>query len=126
VIPLAPAAAAILEAVPRLSDTLVFVGFSSWSYAKKALDAAAPLATAWVVHDLRRSCGTHWREQLGADPHLCELALNHISGSRGGVAGIYDRSERLAERHRLVERWGDLVLHAAGEAVPPATVVNLR
>jgi hypothetical protein len=80
----------------------------------------------WTIHDIRRSVATGLREHLSGDTHLVELAINHVSGSRGGVAGTYDRSERMSERRRLLERWAELVLHAAGEPVEGAQVVHLR
>jgi integrase len=108
-VPLAPAAVAILETVPRINDLLVFPGFASWSYAKKALDALVPLSSPWVIHDIRRSVATGLREHVGTDVHLAELILNHVGGTRGGVAGVYDRSERLAERRRALERWAEQI-----------------
>jgi hypothetical protein len=43
------------------------------------------------------------------------------------VAGTYDRSQRLAERRDLLERWADLILEAAGEPAPviPVNVVSI-
>jgi integrase len=125
-VPLVPAAVEVLKAVPRLSDVLVFVSLGSWSRPKRALDGLVGLKAPWVIHDLRRSVATGLREHVGADTHLVELIINHASGSRGGVAGVYDRSERLAERRRALERWADLVLRAAGEPVADAEVVQLR
>jgi integrase len=122
VVPLAPAAVAILQAVPRISDQLVFVGIGSWSWPKTRLDELVKLGQPWVLHDIRRSVATGLREHVGADPHLVELIINHVSGTRGGVAGIYDRSERLAERRRALERWAELV---TGETAG-AEVVRLR
>jgi len=118
-IPLAPAAVAVLEATPRISSVVAFPGFASWSHAKKAFDALAPLRQPWVIHDIRRSVATGLREHCGADVHVVELILNHVSGSRGGVAGVYDRSERLVERRRVLERWAELVTGEAarGEVV---------
>jgi hypothetical protein len=37
--------------------------------------------------------------------------VNHISGTRAGVAGTYNRSELLAERRAALERWA---AHIAG------------
>jgi len=43
VIPLPPAAVAILAGVPRKSTARVFSGFRSWSWAKSKLDDLVPL-----------------------------------------------------------------------------------
>jgi integrase len=121
VVPLAPAAVEVLEATLRVNDTLTFVGFGGWSWAKKALDAKVALPH-WTIHDIRRSVATGLREHLAVDTHLAELIINHAGGSRGGVAGVYDRSERLAERRRALERWAELV---TGEGAD-AKIMNLR
>ena len=86
---------------------------------KARLGVLVPLAP-WTIHDIRRSAATGWREHLQADPHLCELAINHAGGARSGVAGTYDRSVRLNERRTLLEAWAALVTEAAGEPVPTA------
>ena len=43
--------------------------------------------------------------ELGIRPDVIELVVNHVSGHRGGVAGIYNRSEMLPERRAALERW---------------------
>jgi hypothetical protein len=58
----------------------------------------------WRLHDLRRTLVTHWIE-LGVAPHVVEAAVNHISGVKAGVAGVYNRSELLPERRTALERW---------------------
>jgi integrase len=121
-IPLAPAAVAIIAGVLRINPTLVFPGVGSWSRPKERLDGIVKLRAPWVLHDIRRSVATGLREHLGADSHLVELILNHVSGSRAGVAGVYDRSERLGDRRRVLERWAELVTGAR----TAAKVVNLR
>jgi hypothetical protein len=35
--------------------------------------------------------------------------VNHVSGSRGGIAGVYNRSELLPERRAALERWATQV-----------------
>jgi integrase len=120
VIPLAEQATACLPA-KRNSTSKVFGkfdnGFLGWGKAKTELDAAilqrrrktdpgAQPMPGWVIHDLRRSAATLLRELGFADTHLVELILNHISGTRGGVAGVYDKSERLADRRKALEAWG--------------------
>ena len=126
VIPLAPAAVAILAPAPRLSDHRA----SPTSRAGRGQSSGSTTSWGcrpWVVHDLRRSCATGWREHCGADPHLVELAINHAGGTRSGVAGVYDRSVRLAERRELLERWAALILTAAGEPAraPAGNVVRI-
>jgi integrase len=124
-IPLAPPAVALLQDWPRTSSPLLF-GTLSWTWNKARLDALAPLEQPWVIHDLRRSVVTGLHEHVGVDAALVELIVNHVSGSRGGVAGVYNRAERLDERRRALQRWATLVLRAAGETPEPAKVVPLR
>ena len=87
---------------------------SAWSRAKRRLDAAmlaaardhahdAPI-TPWRLHDLRRTAVTGMAE-LGVRPDVIELCVNHVSGSRGGIAGVYNQSELLPERKAALERW---------------------
>jgi hypothetical protein len=57
-----------------------------------------------VIHDLRRVFVTGCAE-LGIRPDVIELAVNHISGVRGGIAGVYNRSELMPERRAALERW---------------------
>ncbi len=87
---------------------------SGWSTVKLRLDAKmAKLAEAegktippWRLHDLRRSAATHMGE-LGIQPHVIEAVLNHVSGSKAGVAGLYNRSQLLPERKAALQRWAD-------------------
>jgi integrase len=62
----------------------------------------------WRLHDLRRTCVTNLAE-LGIPPDVIELAVNHVSGMRGGIAGTYNRSELLPERRAALERWASHV-----------------
>ncbi|UPJ97433.1 hypothetical protein [Bradyrhizobium sp. 172] len=43
--------------------------------------------------------------ELGIRPDVIEQAVNHISGHRGGVAGVYNRAVLLLERKAALERW---------------------
>jgi hypothetical protein len=43
--------------------------------------------------------------ELGVPPHVVELTVNHISGHKAGVAGVYNKSEMLPERKAALERW---------------------
>ena len=76
----------------------------------------------WTLHDLRRTFVTGMVE-LHVPPHVVELVVNHISGTRAGVAGTYNRSELLPERKAALERWAT---HVQGLVVPwPDSVVSL-
>jgi integrase len=111
VVPLTPAALALLEGQPRRNDRpYVFGvgarGFCAWSRSKAALDARVGEGTApWVVHDLRRTVATMLADRLGVLPHIIEAILNHISGARAGVAGIYNRARYAGEMREALERW---------------------
>jgi integrase len=98
-------------------------GFSGWGKAKAELDrriakarGGKPLAH-WTLHDLRRTFVTHMAENRLGDRDLVELVVNHVSGSRRGVAGVYDRSERLEERREALTCWSDYIAQLVGEAM---------
>ena len=78
-------------------------GFSGWSRAKSALDEAVKIP-GFRIHDLRRSTATHMAE-IGVPPWIIESVLNHISGHKAGVAGVYDRSTHEAEKAQALGRW---------------------
>jgi integrase len=126
---LAPAAVRLLDDVPQIEGCpFVFTStargpLSGWSNAKDRLDAAMRPRAPWRVHDLRRTVVTGLVE-LGVPPHVVELMVNHVSGTRGGVAGVYNRSEMRAERKAAADRWA---AHVAGIVSGSAgNVVALR
>jgi integrase len=85
-------------------------GYSGWSKSKTQLDARIGFAD-WVLHDLRRTVATGLADRLGVLPHIVEAVLNHVSGHRAGVAGIYNRARYAAEMRDALSRWAD---HIAG------------
>jgi integrase len=58
----------------------------------------------WTLHDLRRSCATGMAD-MGIGPHIIEAILNHVSGAKSGVAGLYNRSKYDDERRRALAAW---------------------
>jgi integrase len=52
---------------------------------------------AWRLHDLRRTVATGF-QRLGVRFEVTEAILNHVGGSRAGVAGIYQRHDWKAEK----------------------------
>lgn len=81
-----------------------------------------PTMAPWRLHDLRRSLATHLAEDLRIAPHIIESVLNHISGSKAGVAGIYNRAQHLDERRDALEAWSRHLLTLVGEAKPDNVV----
>jgi integrase len=58
----------------------------------------------FVLHDLRRTMATGM-QRLGVALTVVEAVLNHVSGSRAGVAGIYQRHDYLAEKTQALTLW---------------------
>ena len=114
--------------------------FAGWSKAKQALDKAivdarakaaraagtspAPLIP-WNVHDLRRTVATGL-QRLGVRLEVTEAVLNHISGSRGGIAGVYQRHDWAAEKRVALDSWAAHVLAVAKGAPATSKVVTLK
>jgi integrase len=115
IIPLSEPAKAILGGFERGDRTHVFgrfdTGFQGWHVAKRTLDsriAGKPLAY-WTPHDLRRTAATRMAE-LGVQPHIIEAVLNHVSGHKGGVAGIYNRATYDKEKREALNLWAEHVM----------------
>jgi integrase len=111
-----PAAAlAIIKSVPQTSRDHLFGdraggGFTSWSRGKQDLDRRlAGKVKAWRIHDIRRTVATGMAD-VGIEPHHIEAALNHHSGFRRGVAGIYNRSKYERAVKAALARWAEHVL----------------
>ena len=136
-LPLSSAARAILERQPRRKKDnksprdLLFGrdrgSFSGWSVAKRRLDQrlldarrdADPKAKPmpdWRLHDLRRTAATMMADKLSVLPHIVEAILNHVSGHRAGVAGIYNRAKYESEMQIALERWAEYVEGIIGRA----------
>ena len=45
--------------------------------------------------------------EIGIQPHIIEAVVNHISGHKGGVAGVYNRATYAAEKRTALERWAE-------------------
>ena len=60
----------------------------------------------WTPHDLRRTVATGMAA-IEIHPHVIEAVLNHISGSKAGVAGIYNRHSYAKEKRDALERWAN-------------------
>jgi integrase len=91
-------------------------GFSGWNGGTKGkLDehiagAGSPLPH-WTIHDLRRTFATGL-QRLGVRLEVTEAILNHVSGSRAGIAGIYQRHDWATEKRAALDAWAAHVLAA--------------
>jgi integrase len=118
-VPLSLPALEILRAVEKHDGRALVFGsrvgpFQGWSNAKSSLDnrAAAKLRgqdahgalKPWRLHDVRRTVGTGMAD-LGVQPHVIEAVLNHISGHKAGVAGVYNRATYAAEKRQALNMW---------------------
>jgi hypothetical protein len=46
---------------------------------------------------------------IGVQPHIIETVLNHQSGHKAGIAGIYNRSSYTKEKAEALARWDEHV-----------------
>ena len=132
-VPLPPQAASLLSNIDRVSfhrgnrlevSPFVFTttgtthvsGYSrtkaridKWiSRRRKAEEIDDPMP-AWTFHDLRRTLATRMAEDLGILPHVIEAVLNHISGNKAGVAGVYNRALYLNEKRNALAAWDNRI-----------------
>jgi integrase len=84
--------------------------FNGWSKAKAQLDERVAeinsdkltQTEAWTLHDLRRTYATNL-QRLGIKLEVIEALLNHVSGTRAGIVGVYQRHAYEAEMRDAVE-----------------------
>jgi integrase len=121
----------------RAAGALILPGekgaYAGWSKAKRALDdatakksGAKPAAIEpWSIHDLRRTVATGL-QRLGVRLEVTEAVLNHVSGSRGGIAGVYQRHDWAAEKRAALDAWAAHVAAIIEGHVGADNVVALR
>jgi len=127
-VPLSDTASAVIEGLPHVGradfvfSTTGRSRVSGFSRAKSAIDKAI-IATMraeaeargddpgdihppapWVIHDLRRTVATNL-QRVGVKLEVTEAVLNHVSGSRAGIVGVYQRHEYAAEKRAALDAW---------------------
>ena len=114
IVPLPLPPQAIIKSTHRTSKDdgepeFVFPGragaFNGFSKAKTTLDEDSGVAD-WRLHDLRRTMATGL-QKLGVRLEVTEAVLNHVSGSRAGIVGIYQRHEWADEKRAALNAWGE-------------------
>lgn len=104
---------------------------SGLSKAKRALDAAIDKARKeegreplepWRLHDLRRTMATGL-QRLKVRFEVTEAVLNHVSGAKGGVAGVYQTYDWSEEKRTALTAWAG---HVSGLGrKPKSNVIKL-
>ena len=131
-IPMSGSVRSLLRSQPRDDGRELVFGrgsgpFSGFSRCKERLDdritelnRGAPLPH-WQHHDLRRTVATRMAD-IGIQPHIIEAVLNHVSGHKGGIAGVYNRASYAAEKAQALARWDEhiaSVVHGKRSTVTP-------
>lgn len=125
-VPLSEAASAVLSDKVRVASVagLIFTtngktplgGFSNGL--RRLIEAMAEIAAAekggaveithWTFHDLRRTAATGMA-RLGIPVRITEAVLNHVSGTGGGIVGVYQRHDYAPEKRAALEAWARFV-----------------
>lgn len=124
IVPLAPEVRAIIEVLPRVAKgKLLFTTtgetpVSGFTRAKEKLDRLMAEAAneeradddelvvipKFTLHDLRRTAATGMAG-LRFPPHIVEAVLNHRSGTRRGIASVYNRHDHFEEKREALTAW---------------------
>ena len=78
---------------------------------------------SWTHHDLRRTMATRLAD-LGVAPHIVEALLNHVSGHKRGVAGVYNRADYEMQKRPALALWAEHLIGLVKEG--ETKVVLLR
>lgn len=79
-----------------------FSGFSKMK--AKLVELTPAVIEPWRIHDLRRTLATGF-QRLAVRFEVTEAVLNHVSGARSGVAGVYQRHDWKDEKRQALETW---------------------
>lgn len=118
-VPLSPLAMAELDAVgawrgtgklfpARGNDKKGASGFSkAWARIRDEVDKrlGAP-AERFTIHDLRRT-GATGLQRCGVPLPVTEAVLNHVSGSRAGIVGVYQLFDYRIEKCAAMNLWSE-------------------
>ena len=80
---------------------------NGWSMGKAAFDRECGVS-GWTLHDLRRTFATNLQRLGARRSEETEQLLNHVSGTRSGIVGVYQRYQWFDEMRDAIlafERW---------------------
>ncbi|MBR0703138.1 tyrosine-type recombinase/integrase [Bradyrhizobium diazoefficiens] len=78
----------------------------------------------WRIHDIRRTVSTGM-SSIRIQPHVVEACLNHVSGFKGGVAGVYNVHEYEDEKREALAAWASHLDRLVGGGAA-SNVVSIR
>lgn len=79
----------------------------------------------WTLHDLRRTMATGL-QRLGVRLEVTEAALNHLSGSRSGIVGVYQRHNYFDEKRAALAAWAREVRRLERAGMPSRRALGGR
>lgn len=97
---------------------------SGISKTKAKLDGLLEGTAPWRLHDIRRTVATGF-QRLGIRFEVTEAILNHVSGAKSGVAGVYQRHDWAMEKRNALEAWGRHVEHLVADLPEQTNVIKL-
>ena len=77
--------------------------YNNFSTTKRKLDRFSGVSN-WRLHDLRRTFASGMAS-LGVALPVVERLLNHISGTFGGIVGVYQRYDYMPEMRNAIALW---------------------
>ena len=107
--------AASLKETPRLSSLLFPARghttrpFNGFGASKESLDKCG--VENFVHHDLRRTFATGMARLGVRLDKVTEKLLNHVSGSMGGIVGVYQRHDFMDEMREAISRYEAWLSH---------------
>jgi integrase len=112
-VPLSPMAVAIVQKIHRINGSkFVFTTngktpVSGYPKAKNAIVEKSGVKE-WRIHDLRRTVASGLA-RIGIGLPVIERILNHVSGSFGGIVGVYQRHDYAADKRAALDAWARAV-----------------
>ena len=82
--------------------------FKSWGKCKGQLDKKSGVS-GYTHHDLRRTYATNL-QRLGTRLEVIETLLNHVSGTKAGIVGTYQRHDYQQEMKNAVDIYEQFLL----------------
>jgi hypothetical protein len=62
-----------------------------------------------------------WRDIRRIEPHIIEAVVNHISGHKSSIAGVYNRATYAEQRVVALQAWGNHVDRLIGRGADNVT-----